>query len=229
MNASKKIICLFFILFISFLLINSVRSQTTDVTLTWSADTYVPAGYPGRALPSRSSFIEVIARIEDKNLNPQKLTYNWFINNEFQRENSGKGKQILKFNIGESLTEKYLVRVELLDENNNPTGSSLPLSLKAYPPEIVLKAEKKQISANQEANFYAQPYFFNIKNLNGLSYSWKLGGQEAMLVDSATPNIFTLEVGQLVKPATRTLFVTVVNKTNPFQKAQTEIAINLIP
>jgi len=66
---SKKqslISCMSFLIFVfCFLWFFPVQSQTSEIniTLTWSADTYVPLDYPGKALPTRGSNIEVVATL----------------------------------------------------------------------------------------------------------------------------------------------------------------------
>jgi hypothetical protein len=227
-----------FILFL--LLINPAESQTqVGIGLTWSANTYIPANYPGKALPTRGSLVEVVVQIENLNINPQELTYNWFLNNELQKNNSGKGKQTFRFNIGESITKTHLVKLELFDRNNF-IGSSLPLSIRARSPEIVLKAENGTIissspnlsylvSASQPIRFKAQPYFFDIKNVKELNYSWYLDGKEASQISSGNPNLLVLKVGELMEAVKKNLTVSVENRNNPLQKTNSNIQLTIIP
>ncbi len=79
------IICLLFAVYCS-LFIVPVQSQTPqiEITLTWSTNTYVPLDYPGKALPSRGSTVEITANIDSPGINPQELIYNWFINDIIQ-------------------------------------------------------------------------------------------------------------------------------------------------
>ena len=117
MSEIKKSEYILLIIFGLFLAL-SVQGQTPGVTLTWSTNTYVPLDYPGKALPTRESSVEVVANIDSKT-NPQNLIYNWFINSHIQDNKSGKGKQILKFNIGERLSQDYEIKVRVSDERGS--------------------------------------------------------------------------------------------------------------
>lgn len=224
----------------SLLFINPAESQTQiGVSLTWSTSTYVPISYPGKALPTRGSLVEIASQIENPTTNPQELTYKWFLNDNFQKEASGKGEQTFRFNMGESITEKHLVRVELFD-GDTLVGSSLPLSIKARRPEIILKAKNGTIissspvlnylvSASQPIKFEAQPYFFDIKNAKELNYSWYLDNQEASQISSENPNLLVLRIGELIGTVKKNLTVRAENKNNPIQETNTDVLITIIP
>ncbi|MBL7154953.1 MAG: hypothetical protein ISS88_00395 [Candidatus Portnoybacteria bacterium] len=224
------------------LFFTSAQSQTSQIgiTLTWSTDTYVPIDYSGKALPSRGSIIEVAANIDSKGVNPQELVYNWFLDDRIQKADSGQGKQVFQFNIGDRITRKRLVKVETKNTAGTLLGTSSYLSLKPCQPEIALETkalllessnltQKYQISANQEIKFIAQPYFFNIKSLDELDYKWSLGGKTASQISSENPNIFILKVGQIGQSIKQDLSVWVENKNNPLQRTQTTAEINIIP
>ena len=70
------------------LFIAPVQSQTSEIniTLTWSTDTYVPFDYPGKALPTRGSVIEVAVNIDSQEINPQELIYQWFLDDNMNRK-----------------------------------------------------------------------------------------------------------------------------------------------
>jgi len=170
----------------SLLLINPSLNQAAEqsVTLTWTTDTYVPLSYQGKALPSRGSNIEVVAQLDSLQLNPEELNFNWFINNHIGKEGSGINKQIFKFTISESISKNHIIRVEVTDLGNTMNISS-SFALKAYEPEIVLLAKILYLNFlininfldDQEIEFTAQPYFFNIKDINELDYEWSFGKQ----------------------------------------------------
>ncbi len=212
-------------------------AQAAGITLTWTTDTYTPLDYQGMALPSRGSNIEVAVQFNSPGFNPQDLTFNWFLNDHIQKQSSGKNKQVFKFNIGESITKNNLVKVEIIDKNGFKIETSDNLPLKARQPEIVLKAknpplkfsDQYQFSSDQEIEFTAQPYFFNIKDINELNYQWKFGSDVAPQVDNTNLNNFILKVGKLNKMLKRTLQIWVENKNNLIQRTQSIADIILIP
>ena len=75
MNKKQNLISyLPFLIFVfCFLWFFPVQSQTSEIniTLTWSTDAYVPLDYPGKALPTKGSIIEVAANIDSREVNPQ--------------------------------------------------------------------------------------------------------------------------------------------------------------
>ena len=230
-----KYYLLLIIFFISILFSSS--AQAMETTLTWTTDTYTPINYQGAALPSKGSNIEVAVQFNSQGFNPQDLTFNWFLNNNIQKESSGKNKQVFKFNIGESITKKHFVKVEIMDINGSNIEISDNLLLKAYEPEIILRAKNPplkfsnqyQFSDDQEIEFTAQPYFFNINNISELNYQWKFGSDIALQIDDINLNNFILKVGKLDKIFEQILQVLVENKNNLIQRTQAKTKIILIP
>ena len=224
--------------FLFFLLITScclfitelAESQTSqiDITLTWSTDTYTPLGYQGKALPVRDSNIEVVANINDSSVDPKKLIYNWFINDYFKKESSGLNKQVLKFNAAITTNDKNSIRLEIKNTNNAFLGVAY-LSIKTHQPEITILANKYEIKSNQEVQFIAKPYFFNINNINELDYEWGSGEQKASKNNENNPNILILKINKLTELIKKKISISVENKNNNFQRAQKTIEVTLIP
>ncbi len=222
------------------------QAQGAEITLTWSTDSYTPSSYPGKALPVRGSIVEVAANIESRGINPQEVVYDWFLNDYFQKSASGEGKQVFKFDTEGSIKRRHLVKVEIKNKDGELLGSSSYLPIELHEPQIVLRpiesntkilsledpqliSQKYQISANQEIEFVAQPYFFNIENINELNYSWGLGRKEASAISLEKPNVFILKVGQLTQAISQNLRVWAENKNNALQRAQTQVEIILTP
>lgn len=210
--------------------IGLAQSQTSqiDITLTWSTDTYVPVKYKGKALPVRDSNIEIVANIDDSRIDSENLIYNWFINDYFKKESSGLNKQILEFNAAITTNNKNSIRLEIRNTNDAFLGVTY-LSIETRQPEIILLADKYEIKSNQEVQFIAQPYFFNINNINGLNYKWEFDQQKASKIDKNNPNILVLKVNKLTESIKKKLSISVENKNNNFQRAQKTIEITLIP
>jgi hypothetical protein len=224
------------LIFFGLLMFTAAQSQTLNITLTWSANTYVPPGYQGRALPARGSAVEIAATVESSGTKPELLSYQWIVNGLVQETGSGIGKQAFNLKIPDETARDYLVKVEVGDKNGNFLGVSSYMTIPIVNPEIVLTADASPVSAEsylvlpeQETDFIAQPYFFNINRITDLSFKWNLGEQEAFLIDSITPNVLSLKVNQRTETASQTLFVSAENKSNPFQTAQTKAEIIFIP
>lgn len=237
MTKVKKInYCLLLVVF-SLLSITPVQSQTptAEITLTWSTNTCVPLDYPGKALPTGKSAIEVIAILDwttgQKQINSQELIYNWFLNDSIQKEASGRGKDFFRFNLKESSTKRYAVQLEVKNKQEDLIAASSYLYLRPVQPEIIIQSENSnyQVSANQQKEFIAQPYFFNIQSPDELNYSWSLDGETAEQAGQSHPNMLTLEIGQVAQSVKQNLAVWAENKNRPLEKAQAEVEINFIP
>ena len=156
--------------FFGLLIFSPAQGQTPSVTLSWSTDTYVPLDYPGRALPTRESQVEVVANVEPM-ANSQNLIYTWFINNEIQENKSGRGRQVLEFKIGQSINQRYEIKVNISDEKESFNLSSPYLTIIPREPEIIIEvksqliesaaaARKLAVLSGQNIEFIARPYFF---------------------------------------------------------------------
>jgi len=233
------LLLIFFIIIAWFFCVPSLQGQNIqpEITLVWFANTYIPPEYPGKPLPSRGSEIEVVANVTPS-LNTKDLIYQWFLNDQPAKTSSAKEKNILKFQMGESITKSYSVSLEIKDQKGNLISKSDYLNLKAYPPELVLKITQPsinytlpsyQISSQQTASFIAQPYFFDIKSPKELSYQWILEEKTAYQTNKENPHIFTLKVGKINDFLKQTLQIKAWNKNNPLQRDETQIEIILTP
>ena len=213
------------------------QTPETDIVLTWSTNTYVPLNYQGKALPIKGSVVKVTANINSSEFNPQELIYDWFLDDDIQKSDSGQGKQVFQFNIDKSSAKKHLIRVKIENIEGVLLGTSSYLVIMPQNPEIVLEAnifsknpnKEYQISGEQEVKFIAKPYFFNIKNIDELDYSWSLNGKIGSQISNDNPNVFTLKVGQIEQAFEQDLMVQVKNKNNPSEKAQFTVKITFIP
>ncbi len=243
-NKIKKIFYLLLAGFaISYWAIASVLANNQiperDINLIWSTDTYVAPDYPGKPLPTRGSSIEIVAQIDSSRIEKDKLIYKWFLNEYIQKESSGLGKQVFKFNIGNSIQKEHSIKLEIQDSRGNDLGSSPYLYIQAVEPEISLKTQapkiksgqkqKYQILPHQEISFVANPYFFNIKSLDELEYKWDFVGGEISQNGSNNQHILTFETGEIGEAIERELSLQIENKNNSIQAARYVADINFIP
>jgi len=228
------------------------QSQTPEleITLTWSTNTYIPIDYTGKALPAKGSVIEVAANIDSKGINPQVLNFRWFIDGHLQKRESGDGKQVFKFPVKWLFTDRYFIRTEIRDSRENLLTTAY-LTIKIVEPEIVILPTKRlsnrikieipplanstiafkkyQILNNQEIEWTAQPYFFNIKNIDELNYNWSFSGENVSEDNPENPNILTLKLGKLNKAIKRDTNLWVENKNDRLQRAKSSVEVNIVP
>lgn len=205
------------------------QSSEIEVTLTWSTNAYIPLDYPGKSLPSEGNIIEIVANIDSPGMDPQTLIYNWFINNQLQENDSGLGKDVFKFKLERSINQGYGIRLEVKNKEKTLFTSTYIL-INPIEPEIILEIPQDyQFPANQEIEITAQPYFFNINNINELNYDWSLNGKSASQVNNDNPNSLIIEIGQISQSIKQKLTVWTEDKNNSLQRARAETEITFIP
>jgi len=230
------------IIILCLLAVGPVQSQTPEIgiTLTWSTDTYAPPGYSGKALPARGSVIETVANIDSRTINPEELDYQWFLNHRLQKAASGPGKQVFKFNIGNVINREHSVKAEIRNIQGELLASSAYLSIEVRQPEIIFEAETTRlesidltqrylVSAEQEVNFRAIPYFFNIDQIEELNFDWQIDEKKATQLDQENGSLFSLKVGQIAESIEKKISLWVKNKNNPLQQSQAKAIVVFAP
>ena len=96
----------------------SLNINVSDLALTWTAETYVPPWYKGKALPTQNSVVRVAAIpklvIGGSAVSPENLIYNWSLDDQ---ENivSGIGLQIFRFRMSDLPRSNHQIEVTVQD------------------------------------------------------------------------------------------------------------------
>jgi len=218
-------------------LIDSTQAADSNFTLTWSSDSYVPPGYEGLALPTQGSQIKVFALPTKKlNVNPEKLTYRWLLDEEIMGWAGGQGKSVFSFKVTKWPSDYHTIESQILDEKGNVLwrGST---EIKISNAETIFKlpnnnysiAETFNAKTGQTLKILAFPLFFNTKDLGGLNFQWKIDGQELITLDNEDFNTFSLTIpsGQLEETLIKNLGLIVSNKKNSDQQASSQIILEI--
>lgn len=209
--------------------------------LFWSADSYVPFGYQGRALPTKGSLVTVGAYLDVSGGDPKNLRYSWFLDDIFQEAKSGYGQNSLKFGVRRFNGSSHTVLLKVFNESRSflvEKSITIPITS----PEIVVynkngsqinlpyTASMKtfKVISDKEASFLALPYFFNIESLTDLEFEWALG-DKTVKDSSWLANIFGLKIinKKVEGSLAETFRVIVTNKEQSDQKIQKVIKINI--
>lgn len=170
------LVAMFFVFVVHSPLLSEAASP--QILLSWEAvNSYVPADYPGKALPSPLSPVVVkVGVFEDgKKVDLSEYSIRWYLD----EYSSSQGKGVTSFNIPPSLRtnkDSYNIRVELLDYD---PGSVLvkSVSIPIVNPKIVISGGKNGKRLSFGANsLVAKPFYFNINQERQLRYSWTMGG-----------------------------------------------------
>jgi len=220
---------------------NDVQSNITlvDFYLIWSADTYVPYEYQGRALPSPGSKITVQAIVTAIG-DTTNLKYSWFIENIFQSSKSGYGRTTFSFYASQRPNGYQTIKVQVFNEDRT-IFDEISIEIPIVQPEVVIHSyqnhsifsdqtvKTSNISSGKNFFFTAKPYFFSINKLTDLSFQWKFANQEPLISSAYNANVLNLAIQGKndEKVIENSLWLNVVNKNNPQQKAMQTIRISI--
>ena len=207
--------------------------------LIWSADTYVPYEYQGRALPSPGSKITVEAIVNAIG-GTSSLKYSWFVEDIFQSTKSGYGRNILSFYANQRPGGYQTIRVQIFNEDRTIFDEKT-IKIPVIEPEVVVhlrgdhsmfsdRATKSSvIFSDKKLSFVAKPYFFSIKKLTDLTFEWRFAGHESTISSAYGANVLELNTNEKKdsKILEQTLGIEIENKTNSFQKALQTIKVQI--
>ena len=195
----------------------------TKFDLSWSADTYTPIDYIGRALPVSGSKIYVETVVSVANGDAKNLKYSWFLEDIFQKNKSGYGKNSFYFYAKSMSGRSHVVRVQIFNENRT-IFQEKTIKIPVVNPEIVLTRKN-----TKNLSIIARPYFFSIDKLTDLKFEWMLIGQSP--ITSSNYNASVLDINVLNKNGTelieQELMINVKNLKSEIQNAHNSIKINL--
>lgn len=219
-----------------------VQGNDFNLDIVWKANTLVPFDYKGKALPSSLSSIAFHAIADVPN--PDSLIYTWLIDdissNKEGPELQGRGKSTFNWFTFQSPEFTHELRVFAQDEKGKKGSASL--TIKTSKPETYFYIINNNIFTNSifdslklrpngEANILVRPFYFNLSNLDGLDFIWKLDGKEDK--NSGTrKDILPLHISASALPgAYSSLRLELKNskqKNNIFDRATANINIKII-
>ena len=198
---------------------NTVSVASFNVALAWHTDTFAPAEYEGKALPSVGSKVTIIAVPEIKNEKPEDLLYTWYLESESQVRGM-VGEDEFSFTVTKNVTFVPIV-VEVSTQSQSITVRGA-VNIPIQRPTVVLYRslgkESDGVSSSYPAAlkpgesgyFYAKPYGFHTRNLDDLSYEWEFAGRNILGLPP-DPHLLTLVIPKDSGAGLRMLTVIVSN------------------
>ncbi len=208
-----------------------------NFTLIWSANSYTPPEYKGKALPTQGSRIKVVASPLKSGVNPERMTYLWLLDNEEQGTANGRGKDYFTFAVEKPASARYQIIVKIMDENENLI-ERLSLSIKIQNPEIlILNGEKNYLprilsaKTGEELRLVGAPLFFNVKSPAELDFSWEENNRIFSSALQTNPQEINIKISgeKTSKKTTKTIFAKVSKKTDDFERTRREINLEINP
>lgn len=203
MQKGILIISLFFIALPVF--VSAANGGNFDLDLVWSAKTLVPYDYPGKALPTALSRIEVYAIANVPN--PKSMTYTWVIDDISSThegpELSAVGADKFTFFAYGMTDFEHELRVTVFDALTG-INSSASLNLKTVNPESILYHNSGNgysnivprsfnIRSGGETSFMVRNFYYNTPNINGLDFKWYTNNKPTENT-SARPDVIPVNI-----------------------------------
>ena len=213
----RKKLFVFLIFFIlgSLFLIRYSQSQTNpDLMITWRANNYVPSNYEGKILPTPEASVNVSLEIinNGRMADISKNEIRWLVNSELK---SGIGLKNIEFSV-DRFKNPQKIRVTIMNFN----GSNLEKTI------FIPVAEPETVITGGPNTFQALPYFFNINNLQQLSFIWSANGLNTE-GQADNPDILNLDTSQLPAGAIVNLRVQIQNSLKPLEISSQKLSYKL--
>lgn len=208
--------------------------------LIWSADTYTPYNYQGRALPSPGSKVMVEAIVHVSGGDPDSLKYSWFLENIFQRGKSGYAKDSFYFYVSQKSGAYHTVKLQIFNESRSFFEEKI-IQIPIVKPEIVVYASNgnshfsertngtSMVLSGKKFSFIAKPYFYGVKKITDLTFEWHFAEQEPIISSAYDANVLGLTISgkEDEEILERELWVKVSNKSEYRQKAFQTIKVRI--
>ncbi len=223
MNPKNKILFLFLLSVFCFLFSVSLTAAQTasQVLITWQAQSFVPAEYSGKILPTPSTNIKVSLEVikENKIQDLSKINIRWYLDAKLLTQ--GLGLKETSFIVNKGATYSHFVRAVIMDKQEVSGTADILITN----PKIVIKTPTPAINAVPLGKniFQAIPYFFNIINLQELIFNWSVNNQTVQ-----GNNLLELEIAPPV-PLNQNLNIkiTAQNLKNDLEFGSKEINLNV--
>lgn len=242
----KKFLKIFFLISCAaFVFIVSASAQLApkpDFFLFWSADTYIPNDYPGKSLPVYDSWVTVTAVASGKGVNPDKLVYYWWVNDQFQEDATGLGRKNFRHYI-DIVPPGANIAIRSSIENENKsidlektiviTTASPEVGLYRYNPAAKRASpeisDEYAVKFGEQIDFIAKPFFFSIQKLEDLVFKWLPEGGSEIEGKKPDPNILSLKIpsGADLASLISRLGLSVQNPFSSIQRESVEVGLNI--
>lgn len=152
---------------------NSKSQVAPMFWVTWKAENYSASTFNGKSLPSYGSPITVSFELilDGKVADLKNEEILWYVDGAFVSKSLGMKEYSFRSNIG---TGAHSVRIEITKFQKNNTlmkNVQIPVSL----PEVVLDSPYSRSNVTSDyIALEAKPYFFNVSQISGLMYDWKV-------------------------------------------------------
>jgi len=177
-----------------------------SLKLSWTAETYTPYEYKGRALPTQGSNVIIDAILDISGENPSNLKYSWFLDDIFQENKSGYGRNSFQFGVRRAGGSSHKVLIKIFNDSRSFMVEK-SIDIPIVGPEIALYfsnggsyssdrvIDSVDVYSDKKSIFIIRPYFFDINKLTDLSFEWRLANQQPIISSAYSANALDLFIG----------------------------------
>ena len=194
------------------------------VFLTWKTNTYVPSGFPGKAMPTAGSQIIASAELVDngKPADLSKQNVYWYQNNNFIA--GGYGLQTVTFRAPDIAGGTIDLRVEF---PNYSKGAQLKtIAIPIVKPEAVIESPFPYGKfSSSPIQLLGQPYFFNADTISKLNFNWTVNGQVPSGAEN--PQNLNVKFNSMLPNSALSISFSIENTDGRYQSEGASQSINL--
>ena len=159
-----------------FLFSYSVQAQTASrVLITWQAQSFAPAEYSGKILPSPGTSIKLGLELikENKLQDLSKINIRWYLDGKLLTQ--GIGLKETSFFVNKGATYSHFVRAVIMTGQEISGAIDIPI----VSPKVIIKTPSPADTfiALGKTLLRAVPYFFNVANPEELIFKWSVNNQ----------------------------------------------------
>lgn len=163
--------------------------HVSDLAIEWSAHTYTPKWYKGRALPIRGSFVTISAipsfMLDNAFIPARSLIYTWFVDGQEALKGAGEQVLVTQHSSFPRTSRTVIVRVE---DRDGRIRKEARLGLVPREPAASIyrttplggiePRQSMTVSSNPGEIFdvQAEPFYFNTQTRDDLTFQWRVNG-----------------------------------------------------
>lgn len=171
----------------------SSSDKTVDFFVDWSAETYIPPEYDGRAMPTYNSKITLSATPLSL-INENDYKYSWII--DLASTPSNNGKPSVSFPSTKTSGGEHIIYLTIINKKTGKIIKEYSLSIPITSPQNFVYAKlssghlsllnmENKANINAQLDLTAKPFFFNKTDRSqALIFQWMLNNQKAQWSES---------------------------------------------
>jgi len=199
----------------------TLAQTAPEFMVSWRADSYVPPGYEGKALPSAGTRVTMSVELVDNgrlvDLSNQEIR--WLINSRDLQ--AGLGRQTISL-VVDSIRSSQKVYITIADYKG--ANISHLVTIPRVPPEVVITSlAPGQIISPGLHMITGRPFFFNVEKIGDLEFFWSANGET--LVGSDNLSQIELDTTQVPGGSRINLALLIRNIMNPRENASRSIIL----